>query len=367
MSDPRGDSPEINSKAYWDRRFAEDWDINLGREQSRFFARLALKLTPSWLGEAIRGERWSLCDWGCAEGDGTRVFAEAFPDNRVVGIDFSDTAVASARALYGDGFLAEDWMAESDAPGRWDLVISSNTLEHFPNPAEVLARLCARADKGVMLLLPYKELERHPEHEVTFLPSNIPLIPSPGMMLCFAASLDAALEEPSYWGGEQVLLVYLRSELAASMGLSAQEAVLCLSEGPQAEDDRRGQAAKQLALAELKERLFRLQTEHLERQDQIETLAAEVRSQHAHSVALAEEVGRQDAKAQELAVEVRRQHALIQGLNRDLAMERERSKTLAEEAARESANAFRYAQRCAEAEGELAALRSNPLRLLFKR
>ena len=346
--------PEINTKAYWDLRFADDWDSNLGREQSRFFGEIAVKLMPHWLQEAIRGQGWSICDWGCAEGDGTYALAEAFPGNKVVGIDFSDIAIAAARVRYGARFATEDWVAPDQRHARqdWDLVFSSNTLEHFRDPAAVLSRLCRRAAKGVVLLLPYKELERHHEHETTFLASNIPLVAREGVVLCYTATLDASLEKPSYWGGEQVLLVYLRIEVAAALGLTAQEAVLCLSDDVVSVDFLRRDTAE-LALKELQGQLHQLQQELDNRQHLIDSLA--------------EEESRKPATNEELAFELDRLHKLIEEKDHDLGAERERVRALTEAIGGATADARRQAQRRAQVEEELAAIHRNPLRLLRRK
>lgn len=278
---------EINSKDYWERRFKEDWDSNMGQEQSRFFGTLAVDAMPPWLARTIRAEHWSICDWGCAKGDGTKVLMETFPESQIVGVDFSQAAVETARGRYGEGFSAEDWLDGSvekdDHSESWDLVFSSNTLEHFPDPDRVLRRLCERALQCVTLLVPYRELDRHPEHATTFLPENILFTPFPGFALCYTRTINASLAEPSYWGGEQVLLVYLRQEVAARLGLTAEQSVV-----------------------DLGERIARLDGELAECLNHADDLAREVRSQFEISAKLANQLKEQDALNQELAIEVRR-------------------------------------------------------------
>ena len=55
---------DINSHEYWNGRFERDWESNLGREQSRFFAKVALDNLPVWLTAAVKNGNWSVCDWG---------------------------------------------------------------------------------------------------------------------------------------------------------------------------------------------------------------------------------------------------------------------------------------------------------------
>ena len=38
---------KMNDQAYWDARFAKDWDANGGRQQSAFFAHVALQMLPA--------------------------------------------------------------------------------------------------------------------------------------------------------------------------------------------------------------------------------------------------------------------------------------------------------------------------------
>lgn len=298
--------PEINSQAYWERRFLEDWDSNLGREQSRFFANLAVDALPTWLATTIRHEQWSICDWGCAEGDGTKVLMETFARNRIEGVDFSRAAVETARARYGDRFVAENWLDEAEnvceRADLWDLVFSSNTLEHFQDPCRVLGRLCDRAKGCVTLLVPYRELERHPEHAATFLPENIPFIPQPGFVLCYTRTIDAALAEPSYWGGDQVLLVYLRTETAERMHLTAEQGVVDLGE-------REVPSREALAQADSESAQIRARPERLDEEPRLfrgraDLLAQEARKEHALNLRLVDRIRDQDARIQDLSDEL---------------------------------------------------------------
>lgn len=208
-----------NSKEYWDHRFETDWEAMHGREQSRFFARLALEHLPSWFFTLARTHGFTFCDWGCAEGDGTDVLAGYFGRNRVCGIDFSEKAVEKARSLYHDiQFLAEDWLTENPAGKPYDVVFSSNTLEHFNRPYEVLHRLLRRAEKCVVLLLPFREFDRQPEHDHTFVAENIPYVLGSDFLLAHAQVIDSSVIVPTYWGGHQILLIYAHSTFLREAG-----------------------------------------------------------------------------------------------------------------------------------------------------
>ena len=203
---------------YWSGRFQSDWQEKGGRDQSRAFARLAMLFMPSWLKSAIRQQCLSICDWGCALGDGTALLAGTFA-SRVTGIDFAQNAIDNAKKTYKRvEFLACD-LATEELADSWDLVFSSNTLEHFPDPWSVASRLAKHARSGLVFLLPYREMSRISEHEYTFLPENIPQALGE-FCLVHAVIFDAQLEPTASWAGQQILLVYAVDEFMRSLKLT---------------------------------------------------------------------------------------------------------------------------------------------------
>jgi SAM-dependent methyltransferase len=210
---------DVNSLAFWDARFARSWQVDHGPEQTRFFGELALATLPLWLRQHIQQRRLTVCDWGCALGEGTALLARGL-GTRVTGVDFSATAIDKAKTEHpGLAFVCEDWLAQ-DVGDVYDLVFSSNTLEHFEQPWRVFARLAQHARCHVVLLLPFREPveSRYFEHCVSFEPANVPFSPAPGWCLVDAVISD--LGPSPFWSGEQVLLVYSRSEALAALGLS---------------------------------------------------------------------------------------------------------------------------------------------------
>lgn len=208
------DHGTVNSNPYWDHRFGTDWETAGGREQSRFFSDIAVEIMPRWLVDLIRANHWTVCDWGCAEGDGTQTLAKKLGWD-VTGIDFSATAIERARQSYGDVKFSHENLLEAPSRPSFDVIFSSNTLEHFPDPWAVFDKISAYASRYVALLVPYREYERHAEHEVTFDSANIPVSPKSEWVLVHCATEDVSQKQPNYWMGEQVLLVYARpSELA---------------------------------------------------------------------------------------------------------------------------------------------------------
>lgn len=207
----------INTKEYWENRFNQDWEACEGRKQSRFFGQLAMDHMPEWLMRHIRLQKLSICDWGCAEGDGTDVLAQFFGQPAVTGVDIAPSAVQKAREYYPEiEFVAEDFL--SGAIDRsFGVVFSSNTLEHFSTPWEVFIKISRYASQFVVLLVPYREFERHPEHEVTFDLRNIPFCPIPEWALIFSRVIKASELNPSFYPGCQVLLVYGRMSTLAEL------------------------------------------------------------------------------------------------------------------------------------------------------
>lgn len=214
------DLESVNSQAYWQQRFLENWEACQGPNQSRFFARLAIENLPQWLFEQIQRDALTFVDWGCAQGDGTDVFASYIDAAQMTGVDFSSVSIAQAQVRYpAIRFLAEDWLQKDTEIKVFDVVFSSNTLEHFHQPYQVLEMLCQRASKAVILALPFQEKDRISEHFFTFLPENIPLAVANRFRLVWSSVLDCSQLQDAYWGGEQIFLVYVDSQWMDSLNL----------------------------------------------------------------------------------------------------------------------------------------------------
>ncbi|QRX81009.1 glycosyltransferase [Glaciimonas sp. PAMC28666] len=201
----------INSDLYWDSRFAENWEEHDGPRQSRFFASLAIEHLPFWLVEQLKRNSLTLADWGCAQGDGTDVWASYIDATQITGVDFSAVAIDQANQRYPSiRFINEDWLVEgSVCEEMFDVVFSSNTLEHFHKPYVALNSICQRAKKAIVLALPYKEMERIDEHFFSFLPENIPLRLANGFRLIWSRVVDCRKLQNTRWSGDQVILAYV--------------------------------------------------------------------------------------------------------------------------------------------------------------
>jgi len=216
---------KINSTQYWDQRFIADWKENNGIEQSQFFSRIAVDNLPPWFISYIEQHQPSFCDWGCALGNGTNVLRELLSLKNITGIDFSRVAIEQARSSYpAIRFTAADILKDEDFP-QFDIIFSSNTLEHFNNPWEILGKLSCFAKKFIVILIPFQEHDRHFEHFYTFETTNIPSTIRASHYLTHFSIIDAAAYASSYWNGRQILLIYSTHSELASLGLSLSDVI----------------------------------------------------------------------------------------------------------------------------------------------
>jgi len=221
----------INSTEYWDQRFAADWKANNGAEQSQFFSRIAVDHLPAWFIRYLKLHQPSFCDWGCAMGNGTRILHELLSLKNITGIDFSTVAIEQARTNYPSiPFIAADLVTDDHFPS-FDVIFTSNTLEHFDEPWDTLDRLSCFAKKFIVVLIPFQEYNRHFEHFYTFEPANIPLTVGASHTLIHFSIFNAAEYPLTYWNGHQILLVYSTYSELAGLGLTLSD-LTCIEKAP---------------------------------------------------------------------------------------------------------------------------------------
>ncbi len=198
---------KINSKEYWDERFEGDWEAYQGNRQTQYFAEVLCALLPDWLREEIDSHGYEICDIGCAEGDSLPVFQKCFPNAKFSGMDFSKKAVEKAQKIYSDFEFFQGDIMDMSGFRTYPVVVCSNVVEHFQDTALVLKRICARASKYALVLVPYREKEGViAEHEQRFFTKNIPLKVDESHLV-FASSMEC---DPAVYAYEQVLLVYAK-------------------------------------------------------------------------------------------------------------------------------------------------------------
>lgn len=100
----------------------------------------------------------TLLEFGCGTGEFGMVLTKEFPQYKYTGIDISDFAIEFANKEYSSDvikFVAVDLFEVTD---RFDIVFSSNTLEHFKDPFRVIDRMLSLS-KYTFLLVPYNQKE----------------------------------------------------------------------------------------------------------------------------------------------------------------------------------------------------------------
>jgi SAM-dependent methyltransferase len=109
----------------------------------------------------------SALDVGCAQGYFMAVIAHA-RGTEVWGVDFSDRAVAVAASKYGFPVAAAQATALPFADGAFDLVYSTEVIEHVLDPAAMLAEM-RRVSRGHVLVttpVSQSDHEHEPDYDV---------------------------------------------------------------------------------------------------------------------------------------------------------------------------------------------------------
>lgn len=195
----------INSKKFWDQLFKNSWEERRGREQTIFFAKVAFDHFPDWLLKEIHSRAYTICDVGCALGDAVHALAQAFPNSIVKGIDFSQEAISKAKQLYpAYKFDVEDVTKISKS---YDVIFSSNTLEHFHEPIPVMHKLLQQTNQYLILLLPFQDDTGTAEHFFRFDFEHFPEKIN-HFQLSHLQEIDCSLIPHSYWNAKQVLVIY---------------------------------------------------------------------------------------------------------------------------------------------------------------
>ena len=142
----------LSTSEQWDDFFDEggQWEKNRGKDQTRRFAEAFCKHTRICLKSGQ-----TLLDSSCALGDALPVLARRFPQAELSACDFSAKAIQRGKEQFGD--YASFFVASLDElTGMYDVILSSNTLEHFAD-YEDKARLLLQHCKTLCVMVPYDE------------------------------------------------------------------------------------------------------------------------------------------------------------------------------------------------------------------
>ncbi|MHC4942096.1 MAG: glycosyltransferase, partial [Planctomycetota bacterium] len=192
----------INSREWWNDYFEKKWDDNQGSDQTRAFMEELLENLPSFERTFLEKGDLDVLDWGCAFGQGVEVLAAGLPQCRVSGIDFSEKAIDEARKRFPDCRFLHT--RDGRIPERFDVVITSNCIEHFTEPFEVCRTLVAASKKLFIATVPYNESPMLDQHFSQFREESFP------ESIGDFRRIDWRVYDsnPLCWGGKQMLVVY---------------------------------------------------------------------------------------------------------------------------------------------------------------
>lgn len=95
----------------------------------------------------------SILDVGCGEGSMLATLAAAFPDSALTGVELSDNALGLARATLPRATFAALDVAEARLPKSFDLVVSTDVVEHIADDLAALANMAAMVAPGGRLIV----------------------------------------------------------------------------------------------------------------------------------------------------------------------------------------------------------------------
>lgn len=214
----------INTRKFFDENFTHEFRQKDGNKQTIFFCKIALENFPNWLIQDLK-KGLSVADVGCAMGECVDLLQKRFKKSKVVGIDFSSVAIKEARINFPKNiFFCKSLI---NLGNKYDLVFSSNTLEHFRNPLIKLERLMHFVNKYVVLLIPFQEYELTSSHFYTFDYDNIPLALE-DFSLAYAKVITTWNIPNNHWPGtpkwpgKQILVIYAKNQYIKSKKISLQ-------------------------------------------------------------------------------------------------------------------------------------------------
>ena len=123
-----------------------------------------------------------LLDIACGSGYGTALLADAHPAVTCIGVDISDAAIQHATKAYARPnvrYVVSDAIRfgnEQDHAGRFDTIVSLETIEHLPNPARfvaLLARLLTPGGRIVASAPVTPSVDANPHHVTDFTDSSL--------------------------------------------------------------------------------------------------------------------------------------------------------------------------------------------------
>lgn len=300
----------INSKEYWDNRFDTDWLEFSGDQQTAFFANLMCAMLPKAFVNEVRKNEYSVCDMGCALGEGVAIFSRKFAVD-VDGMDFSVEAIQKAKKEFPDYNFWTGDLRNLDQEHRYDVIICSNVLEHFRNPWKIVKGLSEITNKYMVLMFPYKEKLVIDEHMYHFSENEIPVTIS-DFFLTYVGTVDGNNFENSLYPDQQILLIYKKN--CRDMLLLSE-----LTEGI-VESERRANKKEQeksitmikKELLKMEERLQKVNEEINIKNEEIKVKNEEINIKNGEIQTIQQECDQQRSKNVELLSELANKNALLE-------------------------------------------------------
>lgn len=212
-----------NDQRSWDQRFTKgEWDSVDGEGLTRRFAECILEHAPAEVIDMLSVAR--TLDWGCARGELVLMWRERFPSAEIDGLDFSLPAIKVAQARAKEANLTNGrfiWHGQGSIEGRYDVVVTSNVMEHLVDPVAVLTSHLPLVAAYYVILTPYREdlggddreamtpAERDAAGHTHVQKFNEDSFPSQ-IGRFHLTSLDTEVVPGPIWPGRQMLVVYER-------------------------------------------------------------------------------------------------------------------------------------------------------------
>ena len=209
---------DLNSESYWETRFKTDWKEVKGREQTLIHYEALIDYLPDWMNDLIKENKYSICDMGCGMGEGANELHKVFPKSEVYGMDFSQTAIDEANAQYKDENLTYFKGNIYDCDEKFDIILTSHTLEHFENPFEIVENLSPNC-KYFIITVPFREWPLWREHCFSFQYDSFPLNIGSKKLIYFKEIDPMFYPAGNYTMREQILVIYANKELVEDFSL----------------------------------------------------------------------------------------------------------------------------------------------------
>jgi 2-polyprenyl-3-methyl-5-hydroxy-6-metoxy-1,4-benzoquinol methylase len=164
-----------------------------------------------------------VADWGCGSGHAINVMAQAFPNSRFTGIDFSDEGIKTATAeaarleLRNATFLKRD-VAALDIAEAYDLITAFDAVHDQAEPAKMLANIHrALRPGGVFLMVDIKASSQLEDNIGVPLSTYLYTVST---MHCMSVSLHADGAGLGTVWGQQVATAMLRDAGFADVSIT---------------------------------------------------------------------------------------------------------------------------------------------------